>query len=443
MKYSYLLFALPCLLSAQELTWPPQMPAGPAVQTLSGTALLKPHVALPADPTVRVAKTPPRVDFTFYPGQTYPGNPWSVWGDSLAVGDKYYSAIGDHMAPEGNAFVYEYDASKRTLKQIVDVRQTLKRPKGHYTPGKIHSRMDLGGDGWLYFSTHRGSTRTTTRENHFTGGWILRHHPGQGKTEVVAHAPLPMQTLPTSVLDPERLIFYAGTADGDYKNKRVQFLAYDLNGRKVLYSDNAGPYRYAIFARSTGKLYFQQEGGRGKVNRLVRFDPDKPGPPKPIAAALGLRAATQESRTGKVYTVDGDALWEFDTRSEQVRALGPTKVGSQTYIASIDLDPKTERYLYYVPGAHGGGERDGSPLIQYDLKTRTRKIIAFLRDPIHRKFGYIPQGTYGTAVSPEGDRVYITWNGNRGTAVGAQGGRIRFNTCALTVVHVPAAERIP
>ena len=51
-------------------------------------------------PGSRIASTAPRVDFLFYPGQTYPGNPWSVWGDGLAIGDTYYSAIGDHRGPE-------------------------------------------------------------------------------------------------------------------------------------------------------------------------------------------------------------------------------------------------------------------------------------------------------------------------------------------------------
>ena len=52
--------------------------------------------------------------------------------------------------------------------------------------GDLHSRVDLGSDGWLYFSTHRGSTRITTAANHFKGGWIMRFHPQTGKGEIVA-----------------------------------------------------------------------------------------------------------------------------------------------------------------------------------------------------------------------------------------------------------------
>jgi len=81
--------------------------------------------------------------------------------------------------------------------------------------------------------------------------------------------------------------------------------------------------------------------------------------------------------------------------------------------------------------------------VQYDLKTRTRKVICFLHPYHYDRCGFVPLGTFGSAVSPDGDKVYITWNGNRGTARKDLGRRVRFNTCGLTVVHIPASERKP
>ncbi len=133
----------------------------------------------------------------------------------MAAGRKYYSAIGDHTAPQGNAFLYEYDPDKKTFRTLVNVKKLLGLPAGHYVPGKIHSRIDMGSDGWLYFATHRGSTRVTTDKYHYKGDWIVRHHPQTGKTEVVAQGPVPKHCIPTSVLDPKRLIFYGGTAAGN------------------------------------------------------------------------------------------------------------------------------------------------------------------------------------------------------------------------------------
>lgn len=435
-------------LTVTETDLPPRIPRGKAVVTDSSSEMLQGTATLKSG--VKTAKTPPEVDFMYYSGQDYQANLWSAWGDNLAVGKKCFSSIGDHDGPQGNAFVYQYDAVTKELKEVADVRSALMIPDGTtYTPGKIHSRLDLGKDGWLYFSTHRGSTKVTTAQYNYKGDWILRYHPESEQTEIVAHAPLPMQCLPASHLDPNRLIFYAGTADGDWNNKRTQFLAYDVAKRKVLYSDDQGPSRCMIFARSTGRVYFH--GGDNptdldaseKPRNMLCFDPSSPGNLRRTEAALGLRACSEETSDGLVYTVDSDSLWVFDTKTETVRHLGPAAVGENTYITSIDIDPRTERYLYYVPGAHGGAHKDGSPLVQFDTQTNTRKVICFLHPFYHRKYGFIPCGAFGTAVSPEGDKVYITWNGNRNTPLNRVGERVNFDICAFMVVQVPESERMP
>ena len=104
------------------------------------------------------------------------------------------------------------------------------------------------------------------------------------------------------------------------------------------------------------------------------------------------------------------------------------------YISSLDVDP-TGRYLYYVPGAHGGSESDGSAVVQYDVKTKKRKVIAFMHPYYKDKYNLTMAGTYSTAVDPKGDKLYITWNASRG-------GRV-WDCCALTVIHIPESERKP
>jgi hypothetical protein len=172
----------------------------------------------------------------------------------------------------------------------------------------------------------------------------------------------------------------------------------------------------------------------------MRFDPENPGPPVRLDAQIGLRAATLETPQGKIYAVnqggrgEDSQLFAFDVKTETVEKLGPAAVGTQNYITSIDADP-TGRYLYYVPGAHGGSERDGSPLIQFDTKTRKKKVIAFLHPLCLEKFGCTLKGTFGSDVDPAGDKVYVTWNNSRG-------GRV-WDSCLLTVIHVPESERRP
>ncbi len=426
-----------------EERFPPALPEGRTSLSETSDKFLTPGPNL--RPGVALARTPPRVDFAYYPGQDYPGQPWSNWGDSLAVGGKYYSAIGDHLAigakgdgrhGTGTARVFAYDPADRSFTQLADVSACLQMPAGHYTPGKIHSRLDLGSDGWLYYATHRGSTRVTTDQYHYQGDWILRTHPHSGETEVVARGPVPKHCIPNSVLDPERLIFYGGTAAGTGKEEGgVQFFAYDVRQGKVLYAGPDGPARYMILAKSTGRVYYVPGNRDG---RLMRFDPATGGPPVELAATLGVRAATQETPDGIVYSVssgqgaDDATLWAFHVATEQVERLGGTAVGTNAYIASIDADP-TGRYLYYVPGAHGGSDRDGSPVVQYDVRTRRAKVLAFLHPYFQDNYGFALKGTYGTAVDPAGDKLYITWNVSRGSRA--------WDCCGLTVIHIPPSER--
>jgi hypothetical protein len=193
------------------------------------------------------------------------------------------------------------------------------------------------------------------------------------------------------------------------------------------------------FARSTGRVYYNPGKAKDGPGALMRYDPAA-GPPVRIPGAIGIRAATQETPQGIIYTVSlgqggRDAhLFALNTRTEQVEDLGPAAALANGYVASLDADP-TGRYLYYVPGAHGGSDRDGSAVIQFDTATRRKKVIAFLHPFYQKKYGCTPVGTYCTAVDPAGDKLYVTWNVNRG-------GRA-WDCCALTAIHIPAAERVP
>jgi hypothetical protein len=417
------------------IQFPPSLPGGKHAVTDTSDAFLKPAETLRDG--VAIAKTPPTVDFAYYPGQDYEGKPWSNWGDSTAAAGKYYSAIGDHLAPAGNACVYEYDAQNKSFRKLLDLAALLKRPEGHYAPAKIHSRVDLGSDGWLYCSTHRGSPRVTTDEFHYTGDWVLRCNVETGAQEVVVHAPVPKHCIPNGTLDPDRLIFYGGTAAGQGKDgEGVQFFAYDCKNRKLLYSGPDGPARYMILARSTGRVYYVP--GKGE-SPLMRFDPATDKAPVQIPGEIGIRAATRETPQGIVYTISqgqGEGaeatVFAFNTKSEKVERLGPAAVASQQYVAAVSADPMG-RYLYYVPGAHGGSERDGSAVVQFDTQTRQRKVIAFLHPFYQEKYGLIPKGTYGLAVDPAGDKLYITWNVSRGSRA--------WDCCGLTTVHIPEGER--
>lgn len=420
--------------AASALAWPPTLRGGGTTASVTSDEFLRRAESLAAE--VVMAKTAPRVDFAFYPGQTYPGNPWSNWGQGSCAEGKYYSAIGDHLAPQGNAFVYEYDPRAKAFRVLTDVRAVLQLPDGHYSPGKIHSRVEQGSDGWLYFTTHRGSTRVTTDEHHFQGDWILRADPRTGKSEIVAHGPVPKHCLPTGLLDAQRLIYYASTAPGKEDGQDgVHFLAYDLRGRKVLYDGPNGPSRAMILSRSTGRVYFAP--GASSAN-VVRFDASMPAAPTAIPGEFSLRAVTNETADGKIFCCSygsrerGTEMFEFDVKTERVMSLGPAAVGVNQYVAALAVDPRG-RYVYYVPGAHGGSEQDGSAVVQFDTQRRQRKVIASLHPYFAEHHGCTLKGTYSVALDEQGEHLFVTWNVSREGKV--------WDSCALTVIQIPASER--
>lgn len=425
---------------AESLNWPPVL-----VARDSGDFFLKPPEALALPEGVLIAQTPPVVDFMFFPGQGHPGRPWSVWGDGLAVGDHlYYTSIGDHLAAEspqdprrGTAQVYEYNAQTRQLRLLVDIREFLEASgaldESHrYTPGKIHSRIDMGRDGWLYYSTHRGSLRRGTCDEYgFQGDWVFRTNPETGETAIVAAAPVEKHCIPAGMLDPERMIFYGGTAPGrDASEQGVRFFAWDVaEGKKLLEAADGFP-RYAILSSSTGRVYWD---GR-------RYDPVE-NTITPAPGAPPVRSATRETPQGIVYGTSGrsNIIWAFDVNSEEHVILGDGAVTPQTYVTSMVADP-SGRYLYYVPGAHGRISTYGTPVVQYDVQSRRPKILAFLAHHYHQEYGYTPDGTFGLGLCAQGEKLYVSWNGTRGHGPDQSGSRY-WDTCALTVIHIPASER--
>lgn len=431
------------LLAGQAEWKTPALPDGRSWLTMESESLLRPPASatVPLTEGTRVAKTPPRVVFAFLPGQTYPGKPWSNWSDGCVLNGRYYTALSDHHAPDGNALLYEFDPAGPTIRILADVKKVLREsgrlaPGERYTPGKIHSRIMAGSDGWLYYATHRGNPREASDANGYRGDWILRTwpdpDPAKVKTEIVAAYPEPKHSIPAAVLDPVRMVFYAGTAAGpDAAEKGGLFLAVDARTGRILHRAPDGFDRYAILMRSTGRVYWgvRPEKGEGG-SKGYRYDPVANRVER-CPALPHVRACTEETADGKVYGVSGTAcdIWVFDGHWEQIMLLGDGALGRNTYVTSLDVDP-SGRYLYYVPGAHGGGPREGTPVMQFDGRTKQRKVMAFM-NALADRVGAQFEGTFSTALSEKGDILFITWNM----------GRPKWDCGAVTAVWIPESER--
>ena len=415
-------------LDRYPLPYPPKLPDGQTVVTESSPTFLTPGPNLREG--VAIAKTPPVVDFAFYPLQNYPGNPWSHRSDGFVLGDKYYSSSNDHLAPRGTAHLWEYDGVKKQFRLLCDTTKFLESidafpSEMDYRPGEMQSRISLGSDGWLYYATDRGSPTVTNDAHGYLGEWILRTHPGTLETQVVARFPIPKHTIPSSVLDPERMIFYGGTAPGkDAENQKIQFFALEVKTGKILIQDDDGPDRTPIFSSSTGRVFWEGKMYDPETNKITAVN------------VPHVRSCTHETPQGIVYgtTHRSADLWALDVKTGDVKPIGAGAVAKQEYVASIEADP-TGRYLYYVPGAHGGAAGDGSPVVQFDLKTKQRKVIAFLHQHFWDKYGYAVDGSFGNALDEKGERLFISWDGWR------KGQPRGWESASITVVHIPASER--
>ena len=410
------------------LPYPPKLEGGKVVVTELDPSFLKPGPNLRDG--VTIAKTAPVVDFAFYPEQNYPGNPWSHRSDGIVVGDKYYSSSNDHLAPKGTAHLWEYDAGLKKFRLLCDTTKYLESVKAfpadmNYRPGEMQSRIDLGSDGWLYYATDRGSPTVTHDANGYRGEWILRTNPKTMETEIVATHPVAKHTIPCSVLDPKRMIFYGGTAVGkDAANQKIQFFALDVRTKKLLITADDGPYRTLLFSPQTGKVLWEGSAYDPATNKITK------------ATVPNVRSASTETADGIIYGTSGTKadLWAYHVKTDVLKQLGNVGVAKQEYIASLEVDP-TGRYLYYVPGAHGGASADGTPIVQYDLTTGKRKVLAFLHQHFWDKYGYALDGSFGNALDEKGERFFISWDGwRRGQPRG-------WESAAITVVHIPAAER--
>src|SRR4029079_10114616 len=109
----------------------------------------------------------------------------------------------------------------------------------------------------------------------------------------------------------------------------------------------------------------------------------------------GMRSASAESRDGRIYGVTHGTgeLYCYSKKDDTLTLLGKACL-TGAYVTVVALSPD-DRFLYYLPGAHGQSYKHGTPVVQYDIANKTRKVLAFLIPPFEKEYGYAPGGTYG------------------------------------------------
>ncbi|MHB0937891.1 MAG: transglutaminase domain-containing protein [Armatimonadota bacterium] len=391
-----------------------------------------------AAPTVKL-KILPNLEPEYFSEKAYQAG-WASWGHVTRSEDnRFYFGASDHRGQGAGINLYEYRPKDNVVERVLDVRKLLGWTDETYTDGKLHGEMGIMPDGTLWAGTHYGPHPTDEWiKNGYRGSWLFSYNINTKEAKNWG-VPLIVHNLDCHLLDTQRGIFAAtGSHSGmflswDVNKKHVRYAGYLPNGwkwwaRAMLLDaktgyfwgmdDSAEPYRF---------LAFDPE-----LNRFKRFE--VPVPANPMTKAVGkLRGHTHTPDAEGWYywaTING-AFFRFRPNWEkgpEVEVLGTTWDKGRD-VLQIAIDP-SGRYLYYQP------KGDNAPLVQYDVKTKTKKAIGFLQDYYFEKYGYsLGSQVYGLEVSKDGSFVVIVDNGTFG------GRGSSFGHPALTVVTIPKEER--
>jgi hypothetical protein len=484
-------------LKAQE-TWPPALPSAneKGVATISTSDFLKMPAAVQhvldsnaAVAKLTVAKAVPVVELTYHqglPNAALNGTGWSSWGDiCLASDGKVYSGIGNHWKTEkGQAYIYCWDPVKKEFNKIVDLNKVTGAKPGDVHFSKVHAHIIEGRDKKIYFTGtlddggKAGSKEMLEKWNtNIAGGKLFQYDPATGKAIVYANFP-PARVTATMKYDANRNILYCAL-EGDTAG--FAFGAFDMNTKQWIYQSAPGVIGNDrnFIMDSKGNVYFNgvetephkelrlksgqliQNGkmaeatsmlpttmfpGAKKVKdytTLWKYDPTT----QSISAtntyfkSEGIRSSTRETKDGYVYgTTMAGELFKYAPAKDELTLLGSNFLSKGEYITVCDLSPD-EKYIYYLPGAHGSAGFSGTPVIQYDIAKGQQKVIAFLSDPMTKAFNYNPGGTYGVKVSNDGSKLYVGLNGSPPDALRPKGLGKGFGLTSFAVINIPASER--
>ncbi|MFW6041744.1 MAG: hypothetical protein ACOC8M_01970 [Guyparkeria sp.] len=355
----------------------------------------------------------PAVRAAVYPRPDYDDGLWSQWGQGVVLDDgRFFSAIGDHVGPDGNSFLYEYDPADDELTQVSDVLSLTDHQAGEWGYGKIHAQMVAGRCGEVYAATYWGTQRGLVYEGNYRGDVLLRLDPAKRTIENRG-----------VILEEHGVPSMAGWSDGGllyveaanpklHDPQRGALAVLDMaTGEQLFATEDEDDHRgfRAMAVDAEGRVMFSRDDGS-----LARWDPasEKVSETDIILPGDFLRAATPPAPDGTVYLVtqSPELLFALDADGE-LRELGE----AAGYTTSLAMAPDGSR-LWYVPHAHGGAADIGTPVIEVDTSTGEQRTVVEL-DPLAREsLGLSLGGTYNVAVNADGSALYLGMNANEPSA---------------------------
>lgn len=447
-----------------------------------------------------VAKEAPKVELVYFndlPSPSFNGTGWSSWGDICIASDgKVYAGIGNHGGIEkGEAFIYSWDPSTGELKKIADLNKITGAQPGEVHFSKVHAHIIEGKDNKIYFTGtlddggKAGSSPILEKwDTNISGGKLFQFDPETGKTIVFADFPKARVTA-TIKYDKERNFLYCALEGDPAYNDGFALGVFDMDKKEWIYQGTPGQITQDrnFMLDANGNLYFngresyahtgvrlkalleawQKDKDRktdegklisatmipktkkrlnkdvGIYTTLWKYDPtmNEVVPTNSYFTSTGFRSSTRESKSGYIYgTTMGGELFRYSPSEDEITLLGSNFLADGEYITVCDLSPD-EKYLYYLPGAHGSAGFSGTPVIQYNIEKGEQKALAFLYEPMNKAFNYAPGGTYGMKMTNDGSTIYVGLNGSPSDSLRPEGLGRGFGLTSFAIIHIPSSER--
>jgi hypothetical protein len=370
-----------------------------------------------------------QVSGAIYPRPDYEGNPWTQWGQGIALADgRFISAIGDHIGPDGNSYVYEYDPGSGSLNMVGDLLSYVEHTPGSWGYGKVHGQMVAGACGEVYFASYWGTNRDLRYGGSYTGDYLFRLDPDR-RTIAALDVPIDQHGIPSLAAAPSPGLVYGEAIDPIAEAEDLDagpFFVYDTVNEEVIFEGDPNQHTgfRNILVDAEGRAYYSVGAGDLAVydpatNQVSTHPHQMPG--------LWLRASTTPAPDGRVFAVtrDPDAFFVLHPNGE-IEPLG----SPAAYTASMAVRPDGSAF-YFMPDAHGDAWQFGGALTAVDTSTGEQQVIAELNPLVEQGLGVKLGGTFSIAAAPSGDTIYL------GANVGPVGADDGFGDVALLVIDLP------
>lgn len=370
----------------------------------------------------------------------FPNNHWEegFWNGLCAAsdGNVYLGTCGHGYS----AVFYKYDPKIGEMTEIANISEFLGNyGKGVRIHGKIHTSIEEGPDGKLYFASgSMGSGPLEFDLRSWEGGHWFSYDLSSGKLEDLGLV-TPNYGLFGIVVDPKRRLLYGSGSDAhlysyDIEKRETRDLGRFANGpdaTRIMVLDDQGN----LYSARTGGRIWKYDVKEGRIRDLpvtLPFDPTA-YPPTTSGDKTIIREAFWDEVNKKIYRINAQKSWLFEYdpqagRHGTVRFLAELlpddlpEVLKNTFYASLGFTLGKSRKVYYMPvtaslnekftrGVHFELQAGQRHLITYDLKTGKKEDLGpvfteeglIVGDFIHRP----PTG--GADVGPDGTVYFVSY----------------------------------